>query len=276
VKSGGSACMKSPGSTLTKSGGSLHLKLGGSALVKFCSYYQKRKRAGDRAQVFNLFPSPPVIQTKPNLTQSAIPVLFLLGVALLTSGYLIGEMGKFFLESEPRASYAFYRAVLVELLTITFLLISFGDTFSRVMRVVILGGLCFYSLWAVSSGVVMTGSQTYNESTANQKLIEKLETQIRDTDSMTQTLLSREWISAARKSQAHSDVLKEKLNVLISKSAELRPPSIVLNSVLNSVLMRLILMISNIFVLRRLKEIVTGAEIRFKTRLNLIPVRLAM
>jgi hypothetical protein len=227
-------------------------------------YYQmKRKRAGGPDNLVQLFPTQkPTIELK---RQSPFLLACVMGLAIALTGYLMTETTKFFTQTEGGGFMAVWKAFLCEGVIVAFSVIRFQDTFSQIMRHVVLLGMCAYSLWAVSSGVILSANQDYQESSATRQMVTDLEKQVADKESMISTYIARDWIGVARSQQKDSDALRRRLTELRRLKAETRPPQLILNTVLNLVLMRLILMIANILVVRRLKEMLSCSSLHFKT-----------
>jgi hypothetical protein len=135
------------------------------------------------------------------------------------------------------------------------------------MQHVVLIGMCLYSLWAISSGVIIKAHREYRELNASRQMIADLEVQIRNKEAMVEKYLARDWIGVARVSQKDSDVLRRKLIDLREHSSEIKPPQLIFNTVFNLVLFRLILMIANILCVRRLKDFVNSMGIHVERRL---------
>jgi hypothetical protein len=220
-------------------------------------YYLKQKRGGGPSNLIQLFPDQKQIESNPRGIQHFLSLGALVILCLCLTLFLMGETIRFFSEMEGWGANAFLKGFLCEGIVVAFSLFKFRDFFSRCMQHVVLIGMCLYSLWAISSGVIVKAHQEYREYNATRQMITDLEVQIREKDAMTEKYLARDWISAAKSSQNSSDVLKRQLLDLRNRSADVRPPQLILNSVLNSVLFRLIVMMANILCVRRLKEMLS-------------------
>jgi len=222
-------------------------------------YHSKhKKRGGEHRNVIPLFPTNLFeshnvipIREKPILEYITFSLLALLCVTI--TGYLIGETTKYFSTIEGKGLGAFLKALLCEGVIIAFSLFQQEDFFSKFMQRFVLVGMVCYSLWSASSNVIVQASQDYQESQTVKQMVKDLETQIRDGQLQIEKYIAQDWLGVARTSQLKLDVLREKLSKLRDRSTTVKTPQIIMNTVLNLVLFRLMLMISNIFCLRRLK-----------------------
>ncbi len=220
-------------------------------------HYQKRKRVGDKGKVIELFRNdrPDAAKQSKIGVANVISILACLALATVLSAYLMAETIDYFSNTEGRGILSVIKGCLSELIVIAFSMFSFRDFGSRIMQRVVLVGMTFYSLWAISSGVIVASHREYRESESIRQMIVDTEKQIREKEEASENYLRRDRLSVLRKNQVESDRLKERLNSLRRQSVEARPESLILNTVLNLVLFRFLAMIANILLVRRLKEL---------------------
>ena len=228
-------------------------------------YYEKKKV--EATKVVTLF-APGTSDPRPSISATDTGLLFdLMPVLLLSLGLsyvLITETVAYFTEMDGHGFTSVLKGILCEGIVIGFSLFRFQNFWRRMVQRFVVFAACLYSLWAISSGVVMTASHQYRESVANQEAITAIESQIKTSESMLAIYQSRDWLGALRREQGKLDVLREKLSEARQHSIQVKPKQLVVNTVLNSVLFRLIVLISNILCLKRLSELAPQFGLRLK------------
>ncbi len=76
------------------------------------------------------------------------------------------------------------------------------------MQRVVLVGMTVYSLWAISSGVIVASHREYRESESIRQMIMDTEKQIHEKEEASENYLRRDRLSVLRKNQVESDRLK--------------------------------------------------------------------
>lgn len=168
--------------------------------------------------------------------------------------FLLTETSRYFAEMEGGGTLSVLKAVLCEGVIIAFSLLTAEHIVAKCLHKFVLIGMCLYSLWAISSNVLMQAHRDYREHEAARISINDLQTEIQTQDTLIEKYLALERISVATRLQAKRDVSRQKLFVLRQNSTSLKPPQIVLNTVFNLVFFRLLVMLANILSVRRLSK----------------------
>lgn len=219
--------------------------------------YRQKMKQKSSANVVSLFQSD---NTHPISTNSESNILCTLQTAMLAflcialTTFLLTETARYFIDMEGGGSSAILKAVLCEGVIIAFSLLRADHIAAKCLHKFVLVGMCLYSLWAISSNVLMQAHREYREHEATRISIKELETDIQSQDALMEKYLTLNWIGAASRAQVKRDVSRQKLLEMRQLSTSLKPPQIVLNSVFNLVFFRLLVMLSNILGVRRLTE----------------------
>lgn len=185
------------------------------------------------------------IRERKKRAQIRRPFPYLLFVLVgLTTVLLLTEMSQFY--------GSWIRAGVLESLVLIFSVLDTTSKFTRYIYKFVTCGICALSIYGMSSTYLEAGIQAYRSEQTTKTTILELERTIKSKEEQRDQMLSKGWISAAKRAEAVLDELKARLDHFRTKFVGLKP--IALHTTGIQIVSRFFLMLGNILLVQRLVE----------------------
>jgi hypothetical protein len=183
---------------------------------------------------------------------------------------LLREMVEFYYNPQSSQILPWVKALAVEGVILIFSFISDSRAFMRVMYKSLAVALCLFSIYAMSSKYFSAAIMSVNSYQVTERAIVDLETAIKEKRVQRDGFFSKGWISAARKTEASIDLLREKLEVLRTQVVNTSPVVATASATLAQIIFRVLLMFTNILAAHRFGQILKFLE-TFKNDDEILP-----
>lgn len=172
--------------------------------------------------------------------------MILFGLIILLTLFSIRETIIFLNEIEQDHNGVLLKAILTEGIILVFSWISFSRFSLQTLKLLVLLGACFYSLFTTSGKVLFSGIQEFRNTASLSGIISGLEKEIGDKQKVRESYVETKRLSAARKLDEKIDQLQEELLNFKHQSSKVQAPVVVQIKALGMTFFRVIALIANV------------------------------